>query len=124
MLERRSANAPRSYCHGNDYWWYRNRVRSLAAESSNVLSLVSPKETEVGSGFAVCRSCHAAMDAHILSDHGSILLFICPRASMDRNYQQVLKLPTYDPLPSEEVTNMQMRRNPLTSGLLPCSFLS
>ena len=85
LLERRSANGPRSYCRRSDCWWYGNRLRGLAPESGNVLSLVSPKETQVGSGFAVCRSDHAAMDAHILSDHGNGLLRVCAMASMDRN---------------------------------------
>ena len=44
---------------------------------------------------AVCRYGHAAMDAHILSDHGSMLLFVCAGADMDRNYQGILKLTDY-----------------------------
>ena len=61
-------------------------MRSVAPSSSNVLSLVPPKETQMGSGFAVCRFGHEAVDAHILSDHGSVLLLSFVTVSMDRNY--------------------------------------
>jgi hypothetical protein len=101
LPERRSADGPRSYCRCSDCWWYRSRLRSLAPESRNVLSLVSPKETQVGSGFAVCRSGHAAMDAHILSDHGNGLLLVRAMACMDRNYQGILKLTHYHPTPPQ-----------------------
>jgi len=48
----------------------------------------------VGSGFAACRYGYAALDAYILSDHGTILLLGRARASMGRNYQILLKLTT------------------------------
>jgi hypothetical protein len=83
------SHGPRPSYPGSDAWWCRNHLRSVARESRDVLSLVSPQETEVGARVAVSRFGHAAMDAHVHADHGSLLLPGRARARMDRHHQSI-----------------------------------
>lgn len=72
------------------------------------------------SGIAVCRYGHAALDAHILSGYGSILLLVCAGATMDRNYQRILKTDAASAIDSgiRAVRNSRLRVGEVTASLV------
>ena len=85
----KSANGRGSDVYGSDAWRYRHHLRRVARKSRDVLPLVSPQEAEVGSGVAVRRSGHEAMDAHLHADPGSMLLPGRAMARMDCHDQNI-----------------------------------